>query len=291
MVSAGLAIALTTIAAKSATSSIILGNAPNRDAWAEVGTEVVDALINAIPKPESQSDSMLRRLLRAVEGQPARDFDVRMAAGRRFLRDLPATWRTEMDRRDLIRDARGAFVGAFAVAQQMGDPQRIAYAEVAVAGCWFWVPSIEDVRATLDHARRVLENAVHLPSASSSVSADLDAVIALQEALVPHRSGNSVAPGRRDSSASAPFVSPFVSPATPTSGALGIQSGRRKGVVRQFDPWVRIGLITPDDQSGDVILDHLSGPGYRGLRQNQRVSFATGPGPRGPRAKDVRLLT
>jgi cold shock CspA family protein len=247
----------------------------------------VDALMKATPKPETT----LTRIWKLLEGQSARDFDTRMIAGQRFLRDLPAAWRTDNDRRALIQDARGAFVDAVAIARNMGDWQRVAQAEVAIAGCWFWVPSIEDVRLTLGYARHVLEQAVVLRAPEPSLLADLAAVRALQEALVASTPVTQPDTSRASPGTRRGLMAPSGSAAraTTTDKALSMPNGRRQGLVKR-SAVEGIGLIAPDDRSGDVILDHTSGPGYRGLRQGQRVSFATERSPRGPRAKEVRLI-
>lgn len=42
----------------------------------------------------------------------------------------------------------------------MKDLQREALAEVAIAGCWLWVPSLEDVKNTIGRTREILEHEV-----------------------------------------------------------------------------------------------------------------------------------
>jgi hypothetical protein len=104
-----------------------------------------------------------------------------MAAGCRHLRDLPKSWRSKRDRRDLIRDARSEFVRASAVAGQMGDIQRQATAEVAIAGCWLWVPSMPDVTNTMDEARLLVEKDLlfRTTGAFSALSSSYRDIVAL----------------------------------------------------------------------------------------------------------------
>jgi cold shock CspA family protein len=283
-----LAVSLAAIAAKGVVTSVILGSPPDRKAWASVGTQVVDALVKATPKPEST----LSRLVRAIEGQSARDFNIRMASGRRFLQDLPMIWRTAVDRGELIRDARAAFVGAVAVAEHMDDPRRIALAEVAIAGCWLWVPSVQDVSLTLARARRVLEQAARAREATPGLLADLAAVRELQEALLPGAPSASLELGRTGQALRQGRAKRQGACATTTSerGATDTPGARRRGAVKRIDRVNHVGIIEPDDKSGDVFLDEASGPGCWGLRRGQRVTFSTQRGPYSLQAREVRLL-
>ena len=127
-----------------------------------------------------------------------------MTAGCRHLQDLPASWRTNQDRRDLIRDARGEFVRASAIAGNMGDTQRQAAAEVAIAGCWLWVPSMQDFTNTLDKARLMVETELLFrPIGAFSVlsSAYNDIVTACKAYRVPAalNAGSLIVPGNDSS--------------------------------------------------------------------------------------------
>lgn len=59
---------------------------------------------------------------------------------------------------------------AFGIAEQMRDPRRQAMADVAIAGCWLWVPSLPDVLKTMTAARMTLKHEIlhgaTLPTAS-----------------------------------------------------------------------------------------------------------------------------
>jgi hypothetical protein len=186
-----LAVALAAIAARTLVAELIRNKPLSQDSWAEVGAEVAGTLVSTAIRPSAGSLSQeyhvdrvgprfdrvgqqlehiseqvkqvgqkVDRVGERVNDLQARDFDRFMRAGSRYLRDLPVDWRTDQDRRELIRDARRSFVDAVAVAEQMQDAERQALAEVAIAGCWLWVPSIDDVRNTIGHARRILEREI-----------------------------------------------------------------------------------------------------------------------------------
>ncbi|WP_026412162.1 hypothetical protein [Actinomadura oligospora] len=171
MVAMELAVALTAIGVKAVVTDWIRGGAWSRADWALVATQVVDAVVAA----PARSDLALQRVERGVQrverrldvlgrkidALPARDqarrFDVHMAAGRRYMRDLPDEWRDDPDRYRLVEHAQHEFVRAFAIAETLGDPSLQALAEVAIAGSWLWVPSLQDVQKAVGAARSVLE--------------------------------------------------------------------------------------------------------------------------------------
>ena len=64
------------------------------------------------------------------------------------------------------------------------------------------------------------------------------------------------------------------------------------GTVKWFNSEKGFGFIAPDDGSGDVFahFSAISGGGYRSLEENQRVSFTTTKGPKGPQATDIQIL-
>jgi CspA family cold shock protein len=65
-----------------------------------------------------------------------------------------------------------------------------------------------------------------------------------------------------------------------------------QGTVKWFHAERGFGFISPDDGSQDVFI-HQSAivtDGLHVLDENQRVEFATEPGPKGPRALEVRVL-
>lgn len=163
-----LAVALAAIAARAVVAGLIRGQPMDNEDWAGVGTQVVDALITTSKQQAAEQQHIGRQfdvLVKKVDhvGQqiddiPGREFAEHMAAGRRYLRDLPDSWRSSKDRRTLIRDARHEFVRAFGIAEHMKSPQRQALADVAIAGCWLWVPSLPDVQKTAGAALQLLEH-------------------------------------------------------------------------------------------------------------------------------------
>lgn len=162
-----LAVALTVIATRAIVADLIKGSGMSNDAWAAVGSDIAGAVMTSALRPDGGAQlakkvdllsRQIKQVGQQVEDLPVREFDIRMAAGRRHMRDLPAHWRTRQDRRQLIHDARNEFVSAVALAETMGDVRRQALAEVAIAACWLWVPSLRDVKNTAGHVRRALEN-------------------------------------------------------------------------------------------------------------------------------------
>lgn len=165
-----LAVALVALTAAPAMMQLVRGEVPTGDDWAGVAGGIANALLTQT----SDQSTALARIEQQVGALPAREYQQYMAAGRRFLHDLPVSWRKKTDRADIIRDARGEFVRASAVAQQMGDAYRTALAEVAIAGCWLWVPSLPDAQRTLGEARKILEEAVLNEAGPGMVRAYID---------------------------------------------------------------------------------------------------------------------
>lgn len=165
-----LAVALSAIATKALVGQLIQGTPMARSDWAAVAGQVIDAFASVLSSREASIDrsgvrtdqfgKKLDQISGKIDAIQLREFEQEMAAGIRHLRDLPRDWRNEQDRHDLIRDARNEFVRAFATAELAGEVQRQALAEVAIAGCWLWVPSLPDVRHTIGEARRLLEDVI-----------------------------------------------------------------------------------------------------------------------------------
>jgi CspA family cold shock protein len=65
-----------------------------------------------------------------------------------------------------------------------------------------------------------------------------------------------------------------------------------EGVVKWFNAEKGFGFIQPDDGSPDVFVHYsaIASSGYRSLEENQRVSFETTRGPKGPQAEQVVAL-
>ncbi|MFD1940027.1 hypothetical protein ACFSKW_52080 [Nonomuraea mangrovi] len=157
-----LAVALLALAASTVVRALVQGAWLSEQDWAGAAAGVANALITHAG--QSKTPDHGPRLAR-IEGRIAaipdriydRRYDQHIAAGRRFLQDLPMNWRTTQERADIIRDARAEFVRASAIASESGAVHKAVVAEVAIAGCWLWVPSLPDVQRTLNAARHMLE--------------------------------------------------------------------------------------------------------------------------------------
>lgn len=81
----------------------------------------------------------LARIERQLAAVPDREYRQHIAAGRRFLQDLPVDWRTKKERARIIRDARVEFVRASAIASELGDVRKAVVlrwrSRVAGFGC------------------------------------------------------------------------------------------------------------------------------------------------------------
>ena len=64
------------------------------------------------------------------------------------------------------------------------------------------------------------------------------------------------------------------------------------GTVKWFSDEKGFGFVTPDDQSKDLFVHHSSieGDGYRSLAEGAKVSYDAEPGPKGPKAINVKTL-
>ncbi|GAA3429159.1 cold-shock protein [Streptosporangium sandarakinum] len=65
-----------------------------------------------------------------------------------------------------------------------------------------------------------------------------------------------------------------------------------EGTVKWFNAEKGFGFIAPDDGSADVFVHYsaIASSGYRSLEENQRVSFVTTQGQKGPQAEQVQPL-
>lgn len=62
------------------------------------------------------------------------------------------------------------------------------------------------------------------------------------------------------------------------------------GVVKWFNDSKGYGFITPDD-GGEDLFAHFSAiqmPGYKSLKENQKVSFEVTEGPKGKQASNIQ---
>ncbi|WP_420100258.1 cold-shock protein [Corynebacterium sp.] len=64
------------------------------------------------------------------------------------------------------------------------------------------------------------------------------------------------------------------------------------GTVKWFNAEKGFGFISPEDGSADVFVHYseIQGGGFRSLDENQRVSFETEAGSKGPAAVGVTVL-
>ena len=65
-----------------------------------------------------------------------------------------------------------------------------------------------------------------------------------------------------------------------------------QGTVKWFNDAKGYGFITPDGGGPDLFVHHtaIQGSGFKTLDENQRVSFDTGQGQKGPQAINVAKL-
>lgn len=64
------------------------------------------------------------------------------------------------------------------------------------------------------------------------------------------------------------------------------------GTVKWFNADKGFGFIAPDDGSADLFAHFkaINGAGYRSLEENQKVSFESELGPKGPQAANIQVI-
>ena len=64
------------------------------------------------------------------------------------------------------------------------------------------------------------------------------------------------------------------------------------GIVKWFNNEKGFGFITPETGGKDLFAHYteIVGEGHRSLEENQRVSFVSGMGQKGPQAKSIQVV-
>jgi CspA family cold shock protein len=64
------------------------------------------------------------------------------------------------------------------------------------------------------------------------------------------------------------------------------------GTVKWFNDSKGFGFITPDSGGGDLFahFQDIQSEGFKSLKENQRVSFEVGSGPKGEKATNIRVV-
>ena len=70
-------------------------------------------------------------------------------------------------------------------------------------------------------------------------------------------------------------------------------SATQFGTVKWFNESKGFGFITPETGGKDLFahFSAIESDGFRTLKENQRVSFISGDGPKGPQALNIKVLS
>jgi cold shock protein len=65
-----------------------------------------------------------------------------------------------------------------------------------------------------------------------------------------------------------------------------------RGTVKWFSDEKGFGFITPDERGNDLFVHHsaIAGGGFKTLAEGAKVEYDEEPGPKGPRATNVRTI-
>ena len=64
------------------------------------------------------------------------------------------------------------------------------------------------------------------------------------------------------------------------------------GTVKWFNDAKGFGFITPEDGSKDLFVhfSSIQGNGFKSLKENDKVTYEVGQGPKGPSANNVKVV-
>jgi CspA family cold shock protein len=65
------------------------------------------------------------------------------------------------------------------------------------------------------------------------------------------------------------------------------------GIVKWFNDAKGFGFITPDAGGADLFahFQDIQSAGFKSLKENQRVSFEVGTGPKGDKASNIQVIS